>query len=153
MNNIFCAYHDRRCERHYGRRCGRRIRQGGFTLIEIMVVVVILGILAALVVPAIMDRPDHARVVRAKQDVRTITNALNMYRLDNLDYPTTLNELATGSSKYLERVPADPWGRSYNYAYPGHRGDAKFDLYSYGVDGTEGGNDLDADIGNWNLDK
>ncbi len=137
-------------------RAGRRIariRQRGFTLIEIMVVVVILGILASLVVPAIMDRPDHARKVRAKQDVRTITNALNMYRLDHFDYPATLTELASGGNKYLERVFDDPWGHPYNYSYPGHRSDAKFDIYSYGVDGTEGGNGLDADIGNWNLDE
>lgn len=133
------------------RRGGKR--QRGFTLIEIMVVIVILGVLASLVVPAIMDRPDRARIVRAKQDVRTISNALQMYRLDNFDYPGTLEELATGGNKYLERVPSDPWGRPYNYSYPGHRGSAKFDLYSYGVDGAEGGNDLDADIGNWNLDK
>ena len=130
-----------------GRRYGK---QGGFTLIEIMVVVVILGILAALVVPNIMDRPDHARKVRAQQDVRTITNALNMYRLDHFDYPATLGELA---DKYLERVPSDPWGHPYNYEYPGYRGQGRFDLYSYGVDGVEGGNDLDADIGNWNLDE
>ena len=136
--------------RQYGRR---RSKQGGFTLIEIMVVVVILGILAALVVPAIMERPDHARVVRAKQDVRTIVSALNMYRLDHFDYPSSLDELATGSNKYLERVPSDPWGRSYNYSYPGHRSSSKFDVYSYGVDGAEGGNDLDADVGNWNLDE
>ncbi len=133
------------------RRSGSR--QRGFTLIEIMVVIVILGILASLVVPAIMDRPDRARIVRAKQDVRTISNALQMYRLDNFDYPGTLEELATGGSKYLERVPKDPWGRPYNYSYPGHRSSAKFDLYSYGVDGAEGGNDLDADVGNWNLDE
>ena len=131
----------------------RRARQRGFTLIEIMVVVVILGILASLVVPTIMERPDHARQVRAKQDVRAITSALSMYRLDNFDYPVTLDELATGSNKYLERVPSDPWGRPYNYSYPGHRSDAKFDIYSYGVDGAEGGNGLDADIGNWNLDE
>ena len=131
----------------------RRARQRGFTLIEIMVVVVILGILASLVVPTIMERPDHARQVRAKQDVRAITSALSMYRLDNFDYPVTLDELATGSNKYLERVPSDPWGRPYNYSNPGHRSDAKFDIYSYGVDGAEGGNGLDADIGNWNLDE
>ena len=136
-----------------GCRAGRRAGQGGFTLIEIMVVVVILGILAALVVPAIMERPDHARKVRAKQDVRAIVSALNMYRLDHFDYPGTLDELAVGGNKYLERVPSDPWGRPYNYSYPGHRSDAKFDVYSYGVDGAEGGNDLDADIGNWNLDE
>ncbi len=126
--------------------------QGGFTLIEIMVVVVILGILAALVVPNIMDRPDHARKVRAKQDVRVIANALSMYRLDNFRYPATLDELTSGG-KYLERVPVDPWGRPYNYEHPGYRGQGRFDLYSYGVDGVEGGSDLDADIGNWNLDE
>ena len=131
----------------------RRSKQRGFTLIEIMVVVVILGILASVIVPVIMDRPDRARVVRAKQDVRTIVNALNMYRLDNFDYPSSLDELATSGNKYLERVPSDPWGRPYNYSYPGHRGDSRFDVYSYGIDGSEGGNDLDADIGNWNLDQ
>lgn len=133
------------------RRSGKR--QRGFTLIEIMVVIVILGILAAMVVPAIMDRPDRARIVSAKQGVRMISNALQMYRLDHFDYPGTLEELATGGNRYLERVPEDPWGRAYNYSYPGHRGSAKFDLYSYGADGAEGGNDLDADIGNWNLDE
>ena len=134
-------------------RSDRRYRrQSGFTLIEIMVVVVILGILAALVVPNIMDRPDHARKVSAQQGVRTIVNALNMYRLDHFDYPASLDELASGGGRYLERVPQDPWGRPYNYEYPGHRSQSKFDIYSYGVDGIEGGNELDADIGNWNLD-
>ena len=131
----------------------RHGRQGGFTLIEIMVVVVILGILAALVVPNIMDRPDHARKVAAQQDVRSISNALDMYRLDHYDYPATLDELAGDNGRYLGRVPLDPWGRPYNYEYPGHRSRARFDLYSYGVDGIEGGNELDADIGNWNLDE
>lgn len=126
-------------------KCRAR-RQKGFTLIEIMVVVVILGILASVVVPNIMDRPDRARQVRAKQDVRAIMSALEMYRLDHFDYPSSLGELKT-------RVRSDPWGRPYNYSYPGHRSDEKFDIYSYGKDGAEGGNGLDADIGNWNLDK
>ncbi len=130
-------------------------KQSGFTLIEIMVVVVILGILAALIVPNIMERPDHARRVAAKIDVQNIVTALNMYRLDNFDYPNSLDELASGNTRYLERVPHDPWKRDYQYQKGGHRsgGRAKFDLYSYGRDGIEGGNDLDADIGNWNLEE
>ena len=107
----------------------RRIR--GFTLIEIMIVVVILGILATLVVPAIMDRPDHARQVRAKQDIRTIVSALSLYRLDNLSYPTTLDDLSVGENKYLERTPNDPWGNPYQYIQPGIRG-GRFDVYSFG---------------------
>ncbi len=128
----------------------RRIR--GFTLIEIMIVVVILGILATLVVPAIMDRPDHARQVRAKQDIRTIVSALSLYRLDNLSYPTTLDDLSVGENKYLERTPNDPWGNPYQYIQPGIRG-GRFDVYSFGSDGYEGGTGLDADIGNWNLEE
>ncbi len=124
----------------------------GFTLIEIMIVVVILGILATLVVPAIMDRPDHARRVRAKQDIRTIVSALNLYRLDNLAYPTSLEDLAGGENKYLERTPNDPWGNPYQYIQPGIRG-GRFDVYSHGSDGYEGGTGLDADIGNWNLEE
>ena len=126
----------------------------GFTLIEIMVGIVILGILASLVVPAIMERPDYARQAAAKQDIRTIVGALNIYRLDNFDYPNTLDELVTGQRRYLERVPKDPWGRDYQYEKGGHRGSGtKFDLYSYGVDGADGGTGLDSDIGNWNIDE
>ena len=117
-------------------------------MIEIMVVVVILGILAALVVPSIMERPDMARQVRAKQDVRTLTNAINMYRLDHFDYPTALQDLVVG--KYLDKLPEDPWGQDYQYRNPGSHG--RFDIYSYGMDGLDGGNELDQDIGNWNLD-
>lgn len=130
----------------------KNLKQHGFTLIEIMVVVVILGILAALVVPNIMERPDHARRAAAKQDIRSLVNALKMYRLDNFDYPSSLSEVAP----YLEgRVPKDPWRRDYQYQRGGHRsgGAAKFDVYSYGADGIEGGNGLDADIGNWNLEQ
>lgn len=122
--------------------------QRGFTLIEIMVVVVILGILAALVVPSIMERPDLARQVRAKQDVRTLTNAINMYRLDHFDYPSGLQDLVSGN--YLDKLPKDPWNRDYQYRSPGSHG--RFDIYSYGMDGLEGGSGLDRDVGNWNLD-
>lgn len=129
----------------------RRKKQAGFTLIEIMVVVVILGVLAALVVPSIMDRPEHARQVRAKQDVRTLVNAINLYRLDNFDYPSDLSQLVSGN--YLDKVPKDPWNNDYQYRNPGSNNTSKFDIYSYGKDGREGGNEFDKDIGNWNLDR
>ena len=138
-------------------------RQHGFTLIEIMVVVVILGILAALVVPQIMSRPDQAKVTVAKGDIRAISAALDMYRLDNNRYPSTqqgleaLVEKPSGSPQprnwnpdgYLKRLPVDPWGNPYQYLSPGTRG--PFDLYSLGADGQQDGTDLDADIGNWDL--
>jgi general secretion pathway protein G len=136
----------------------------GFTLIEIMVVVVILGILAAIVVPRVLDRPDMARVVKARQDIRTLESALNLYRLDNYNYPTTdqgLEALVTkpsGSPEprnyakggYIDRLPLDPWQRPYLYLSPGENG--AIDIYTLGADGVPGGEDVDADIGNWNLD-
>lgn len=136
----------------------------GFTLIEIMVVVVILGILAAIVVPRIMDRPDVARVTKARQDIRAVEGALKLYRLDNFRYPTTeqgieaLVEKPTSQPEppnwkpggYLDRLPKDPWGEPYHYRNPGEHGE--IDVYSYGRDGRPGGEDIDADIGNWNLD-
>lgn len=144
-------------------RFGRKLSRG-FTLIEIMVVVVILGILAAVVVPKIMSRPDEARVTRAKQDIRAIEAALALYRLDNFSYPTTdhglealiksPDDLAQGANwkegGYLERLPADPWGQGYQYLRPGTKGE--FDLYSLGADGVLGGEGVAADIGNWDLD-
>ncbi|GIX22735.1 MAG: type II secretion system protein G [Gammaproteobacteria bacterium] len=135
----------------------------GFTLIEIMVVVIILGILAGLVIPKIMDRPDQAKVVRAKNDIRAIEAALNMYRLDNHKYPSTeeglqaLVEPPRGDGArnwkqggYLDRLPKDPWGNEYRYENPGRHG--PIDIYSLGADGQEGGEGVDADIGNWMLD-
>ena len=133
----------------------------GFTLIEIMVVIVILGVLAALVVPKVMSRPDEARIVAAKQDIGAMMQALKLYRLDNTRYPTTEQGLQALVSKpasgpapknwkpggYLERLPNDPWGNPYQYLAPGTKG--PFDLYSLGADGKEGGSDNDADIGNW----
>ena len=138
-------------------------KQKGFTLIEIMVVVVILGILAALVVPQVMSRPDQAKVTVAKGDIKAIAAALDMYKLDNFNYPSTqqglnaLVEKPSGSPQprnwnrdgYLKRVPKDPWGNDYQYLSPGTQG--PFDLYSLGADGKQGGNDLNADIGNWDL--
>jgi len=141
-----------------------RTKAGGFTLIEILVVVVILSILAALIVPKIMDRPDQARVVAAKSDIRAIDAALKLYRLDNSVYPSTeqgLQALVTKpqtgdippnwkSSGYLDRLPKDPWGHEYQYLNPGLHGD--IDVFSYGRDGQPGGEGVDADIGSWNLD-
>ena len=138
-------------------------KQGGFTLIEIMVVVVILGILAALVVPQVMNRPDQAKVTVAKGDIKAIGAALDMYKLDNYSYPSTqqgldaLVEKPGGNPQpknwnrdgYLKRVPKDPWGNEYQYLSPGTQG--QYDLYSYGADGKQGGSELNADIGNWDL--
>ena len=135
----------------------------GFTLIEIMVVVAILGILAALVVPKIMGRPDEARIVAAKQDITAIRQALNLYRLDNLRYPTTEQSLQALVEKptsgmipnnwkpggYLERLPNDPWGNPYQYLAPGVHGEV--DVFSLGADGEPGGEGNNADIGSWEL--
>ena len=139
----------------------RRSRDAGFTLIEIMVVIAIIGILATLVVPKIMGRPDEARAVAAKQDVGTIVQALKLYRLDIGRYPTTDQGLKALVEKptsepvpqnwkmggYLDSLPKDPWGNIYQYANPGTNGE--IDVYSYGSDGKPGGTGLDADIGNW----
>jgi len=136
-------------------------RQRGFTLIEIMVVVAILGILAALIVPKIMGRPDEARRIAAKQDIGTIMQGLKLYRLDNGRYPTQeqgLNALIQKPTTdpipnnwkdggYLERLPNDPWGNGYKYLNPGVHGE--IDVFSYGADGKEGGEGNDTDIGSW----
>ncbi|EIK55049.1 general secretion pathway protein G [Stutzerimonas stutzeri TS44] len=141
----------------------QRRTQGGFTLIEIMVVVVILGILAALVVPQVMSRPEQAKVTVAKGDIKAVAAALDMYKLDNFAYPSTQQGLEALVSKptgnpqpknwnrdgYLKRLPKDPWGNDYQYLSPGTRG--QFDLYSFGADGKPGGSDLNADIGSWDL--
>lgn len=136
--------------------------QKGFTLIEIMVVIVIIGILATLVVPKIMGRPDEARVVSAKHDVTTLVQALKLYKLDSGRYPTTeqgLNALVVKPSTdpapmnwkvggYLDKLPKDPWGNPYQYANPGTHNN-EIDVYSLGADGKPGGADNDSDIGNW----
>ncbi|BCG63956.1 MAG: general secretion pathway protein G [Methyloprofundus sp.] len=122
-------------------------KHSGFTLIEIMVVVVILGILAAVVVPQIMDRPDTARLTKAKQDIRAIESALNLYKLDKFNYPTTEEGLEILSPKYLDRLPIDPWGNEYLYLSPGEHGAT--DIFSYGADGKKGGEDMNTDLGSW----
>jgi general secretion pathway protein G len=135
--------------------------QSGFTLIEIMVVVVILGILASVVVPKIMDNPDKARVVKAKSDVQAMKSALDLYKLDNFNYPSTdqglqaLVQKPSGSPEarnwkqggYLDRLPKDPWGNDYQYLNPGVN--AEVDIFSYGADGRPSGEGVAADIGNW----
>jgi general secretion pathway protein G len=135
--------------------------QRGFTLIEVMIVIVILGILAALVVPKVMGRPDEARVVAAKQDIATLMQALKLYKLDNRRYPSTDQGLDALVKKptaapmpdnwksYLERLPLDPWGSAYQYLNPGLNGEV--DVMSYGADGKPGGTGFDADIGSWML--
>lgn len=129
-----------------------RRRAAGFTLLEVLVVVVILGILAAIIVPNLMEKPGQARVTKAKADIRAIDSALNMYRLDRHVYPTTDEGLEALIPTYLPRAPMDPWNRPYQYLSPGTQGGA-FDLYTLGRDGQQGGEGEDADIGNWNLDQ
>jgi general secretion pathway protein G len=123
----------------------------GFTLIEVMVVVVILGILAAIIVPKVMDRPDTARLVKAKTDIRAIESALNLYKLDNFNYPSTDEGLEALIPKYIERLANDPWGNSYLYLSPGLHGE--MDVYTLGADGLQGGTDKNADIGNWDVEQ
>ena len=143
---------------------GNRVsRARGFTLIEIMVVVIIIGLLAAVIVPQVVDKVDQAKVTRAKSDIQALEAALTMFRLDNSRYPTTdqgLSALVTQPTDpairhwrpggYVPRLSKDPWGNDYQYTSPGtHSKD--YDLYSLGADGQQGGEGVDADIGNWNI--
>jgi general secretion pathway protein G len=135
----------------------------GFTLIEVMVVIVIIAVLAALIVPKVMSRPDEARVTAARQDIGAIVQALKLYKLDNMRYPTTEQGLQALVKKpaaapvpenwkgngYLEKLPKDPWGTPYKYLQPGLHGDV--DVMSYGADREAGGEGNDADIGSWDL--
>ena len=127
-----------------------RQKSQGFTLIEVMVVVVILSILAAIIVPKVMDRPDTARLVKAKSDIRALESALNLYKLDNFDYPSTDQGLQALVPKYIDRLANDPWGNPYLYLSPGLHGD--MDIYTLGADGLQGGEGKNADIGNWNVE-
>ena len=141
-------------------RRGAMRGERGFTLIEVMVVVVILSILAAIIVPRIMDRPDKARIVKAQADIRALESALNLYRLDNHDYPTSdqgldalvekpANAPSWKEGGYIDRLPKDPWGRPYKYLNPGTHG--SIDIFTLGADGQPGGEGKNADIGNWML--
>ena len=141
----------------------RAVRAAGFTLIEIMVVITILGILAALIVPRVVGRTDDARISAAKQDIASVMQALKLYRLDNGRYPSTeqgLRALVERPSTepvpsnwkqggYLDRLPKDPWGNEYQYLNPGVHGE--IDVFSFGRDGQPGGEGPDADIGSWLL--
>ncbi len=141
----------------------QRVKQSGFTLIEIMVVVVIMGILAALIVPKLMGRTDDARIIAAKQDIATVMQGLKLYKLDNQRYPTTEQGLQALMSKpttgpaangwktggYLDKLPKDPWGNPYQFLSPGLKGE--IDVFSLGADGQPGGTENDTDIGSWDL--
>lgn len=139
----------------------RRRRQAGFTLIEVMVVVVILGILATFVVPKITGRSDDAKITKVHHDLRTLESALALYKLDNFNYPSTAQGLdalvnrPAGSPEaknwkeggYVERLSKDPWSNPYQYLSPGEHG--TIDIYSLGADGQLGGEGINGDIGNW----
>jgi general secretion pathway protein G len=137
----------------------------GFTLIEIMVVVVIIGLLAAIIVPQVIDRVDEARVAKAKQDIQGLETALTMFRLDNSKYPSTDQGLKAlwlqptdpsihhwRPGGYIQHISKDPWGTDYQYVYPGTHG-RDYDLFSLGADSQPGGEGINADIGNWNDDQ
>jgi general secretion pathway protein G len=146
------------------RRLSRPARRArGFTLIEIMVVVIIIGLLAAVIVPQVVGRVDDARISKAKQDIQAIESALVMFKLDNFKYPSTdqglrsliqqptdpsIRNWRTGG--YLQRVSKDPWGNDYIYVFPGTRG-GEYDLYTLGADAQPGGEGPNADIGNWTI--
>jgi general secretion pathway protein G len=136
-----------------------RLRVQGFTLIELMVVLVIIGVLAALIVPNVLDRADDARVTAARTDVNNLMQALKLYRLDNQRYPAAdqglealVRKPTTGNvppnwRPYLEKLPNDPWGRPYQFVNPGVKGE--IDVFSFGADGQPGGEGPNADVGSW----
>ncbi|MFC0268764.1 type II secretion system major pseudopilin GspG [Kushneria aurantia] len=148
--------------RHHNAR-RTRAHQTGFTLLEIMVVIFIIGLLVAIVAPNVLSNQDDAMQQKARADIATLEQALDMYRLDNYRYPTTEQGLDALTSPptsapqpdnyredgYVRRLPQDPWGNDYHYASPGQHG--RIDIYSLGADNSSGGEDNNADIGNWML--
>ena len=122
-------------------------KDAGFSLIEIMVVVVIIGILASFIMPKIMDKPGESRIAKAQHDIQSIGSALDLYKLKAFNYPTTDEGLQALVGQQLDKLPQDPWGREYFYLSPGQHGD--YDLYSYGADGKQGGEGENADINSW----
>ncbi len=127
----------------------RKKREEGFTLVELMVVIVIIGLLATVVVINVMPAQDTARKRKAEADIATLEQGIEMYRLNRMNYPSTGDGLqALVSEGFIKRLPDDPWGNPYRYAAPGRDGQP-FDVYTYGADGREGGEGDDADIGNW----
>jgi general secretion pathway protein G len=140
--------------RHIRHLCSR-----GFTLIELMVVLVIIGVLGALIVPNLLDRADDARVTAAKTDVNNVMQALKLYKLDNQRYPSqeqglealvkkpTVGAIPPNWKPYVDKLPTDPWGRRYEYINPGLKGE--IDVFSFGADGQSGGEGKNADIGSW----
>ncbi|MGF1605432.1 MAG: type II secretion system major pseudopilin GspG [Rhodothalassiaceae bacterium] len=147
--------------RYTRQTASKRPRQAGFTLVELMVVLVIIGLLATVVVVNVLPSQDRAMVEKVRADIRTLEQAIELYRLDNLTYPSVDQGLealvsAPGSLNrperyraggYIKRLPEDPWGNPYQYLYPGEHG--TFDIYSLGADGRLGGEDLNRDLGNW----
>ena len=129
-------------------------KQDGFTLIEIMVVLIIIAIMASFVVPSVINRPDQARLTKVKNDILTIESALDLYKLDNGTYPSNDKGLEAliedEENLYLKRLPLDPWNEPYQYSNPGKN--SKIDIFSLGADSQLGGNGNDKDIGNWNLE-
>ncbi|CAN5921427.1 type II secretion system major pseudopilin GspG [soil metagenome] len=145
-------------ETYRSRRTGACASRG-FTLIELMVVLVIIGVLAALIVPNVLERADEARVTAARTDVNNLMQALKLYKLDNQRYPTgeqglqalvarpSVGAIPPNWKPYLDKLPNDPWGRPYQYASPGLKGEV--DVYSFGADGVIGGEGKNADVGSW----
>ena len=137
----------------------RPSKSGGFTLIELMVVLVIIGVLAALIVPNVLNRTDDARATAARTDVNNLIQALKLYKLDNQRYPAaeqglealvrkpTVGVVPPNWKPYLDKLPSDPWGKPYQFINPGLKGE--IDVFSFGADGQAGGEGKDADIGSW----
>ena len=135
-------------------------KQNGFTLIEIMVVIVVIGLLAAIVAPRVLQRADDAAIAKAKADISGMMSAMKLYRLDNFKYPSQAEGLQALVSKpanasrwkgpYIEVLPSDPWENPYRYANPGSNGQ-EVEIFTLGADNAEGGEGINADIGNWNI--